>query len=161
APNSVVRDWVHTNYSGLVSQSLTELRLSDYTVDWILDGDDKSDLDRHASNQPSTPTQKIENHSVAAAVMKAEAPSQDSALNQKYTYETFVVGSCNQFAHAASLAVAEAPGKTYNPLYLYGGVGLGKTHLMHACGNAIKRRNSHLRLCYLSSERFMNELINA
>jgi len=59
------------------------------------------------------------------------------------------------------LAVAEAPGKTYNPLYLYGGVGLGKTHLMHACGNAIKQRNSHLRLCYLSSEKFMNELINA
>src|SRR5207247_1956972 len=62
---------------------------------------------------------------------------------------------------AASLAVAQAPGKTYNPLYLYGGVGLGKTHLMHACGNAIKQRNGHLRLCYLSSERFMNELINA
>jgi chromosomal replication initiator protein len=71
------------------------------------------------------------------------------------------VGSCNQFAHAASLAVAEAPGKTYNPLYLYGGVGLGKTHLMHACGHAIKQRNPHLKLSYLSSERFMNELINA
>jgi len=72
-----------------------------------------------------------------------------------------VVGSCNQFAHAASLAIAEAPGKTYNPLYLYGGVGLGKTHLMHACGHAIKQRNPHLRVSYLSSERFMNELINS
>jgi chromosomal replication initiator protein len=85
----------------------------------------------------------------------------DAALNSKYTFDSFVVGSCNQFAHAASLAVAETPGKTYNPLYLYGGVGLGKTHLMHACGHAIRQRNPDLRLCYLSSERFMNELINA
>jgi chromosomal replication initiator protein len=97
----------------------------------------------------------------AKATVKTSTQSVDAALNPKYTYENFVVGSCNQFAHAASMAVAEAPGKTYNPLYLYGGVGLGKTHLMHACGNAIKRRNSHLRLCYLSSEKFMNELINA
>jgi len=85
----------------------------------------------------------------------------DPALNSKYTFDNFVVGSCNQFAHAASVAVAEAPGKTYNPLYLYGGVGLGKTHLMHACGHAIKQRNPHLRVSYLSSERFMNELINS
>src|SRR5690349_10679587 len=83
------------------------------------------------------------------------------SLSAKYTYESFVVGSCNQFAHAASLAVAEAPGRTYNPLYLYGGVGLGKTHLMHACGHAIRSRNQHLKLCYISSERFMNDLINA
>src|SRR4030095_11175337 len=72
-----------------------------------------------------------------------------------------VVGACNQFAHAASMAVAEAPGRTYNPLYLYGGVGLGKTHLMHACGHAIKTRNGHLRVRYISSEKFMNDLINA
>ncbi len=82
-------------------------------------------------------------------------------LNVKYTFETFVVGSCNQFAHAASQAVSESPAKTYNPLYIYGGVGLGKTHLMHAIGHAIKGRNRHLRLTYISSEKFMNELINA
>src|SRR6185369_6439290 len=82
-------------------------------------------------------------------------------LNAKYTFETFVVGSCNQFAHAASQAVSESPAKTYNPLYIYGGVGLGKTHLMHAIGHAIKNRNRHLRLTYISSEKFMNELINA
>jgi len=85
----------------------------------------------------------------------------DPSLNSRYTFESFVVGSCNQFAHAASLAVAEAPGKTYNPLFLYGGVGLGKTHLMHACGHEIKQRNQHLQLRYISSEKFMNELINA
>jgi chromosomal replication initiator protein len=82
-------------------------------------------------------------------------------LNMKYTFETFVVGSCNQFAHAASQAVSESPAKTYNPLYIYGGVGLGKTHLMHAIGHSIKSRNRHLRLTYISSEKFMNELINA
>ena len=82
-------------------------------------------------------------------------------LNPKYTFDKFVVGSCNQFAHAASLAVVDMPSKTYNPLYVYGGVGLGKTHLMHAIGHAIKQRNRDLRLTYLSSERFMNELINA
>jgi chromosomal replication initiator protein len=83
------------------------------------------------------------------------------SLNPKYTFQTFVVGSCNQFAHAASQAIAEAPGKTYNPLYIYGGVGLGKTHLMHAAGHEIKARNRHLRLSYISAEKFMNELINA
>jgi chromosomal replication initiator protein len=82
-------------------------------------------------------------------------------LNPRYTFDTFVVGSSNQFAHAAALAVAESPSKAYNPLYIYGGVGLGKTHLMHAIGHAIRARNKHLRLTYVSSERFMNELINA
>ena len=82
-------------------------------------------------------------------------------LNPKYTFDTFVVGSCNQFAHAAALAVVDMPSKTYNPLYIYGGVGFGKTHLMHAIGHASKARNNNLRLTYISSEKFMNELINA
>jgi chromosomal replication initiator protein len=98
---------------------------------------------------------------VGASVNIMSPALSEPSLSSKYTYESFVVGSCNQFAHAASLAVAEAPGRTYNPLYLYGGVGLGKTHLMHACGHAIKSRNQHLKLCYISSERFMNDLINA
>ena len=85
----------------------------------------------------------------------------ENSLKRKYTFNKFVVGSCNQFAHAAALAVAESPGKTYNPMYIYGGVGLGKTHLMHAAGHAIKERNRHLRVAYISAEKFMNELINA
>jgi chromosomal replication initiator protein len=85
----------------------------------------------------------------------------DNTLNSKYTFDTFVVGSSNQFAHAAALAVAERPSKAYNPLFLYGGVGLGKTHLMHAIGQEIKRCNRSLRLTYISSEKFTNELINA
>ncbi len=82
-------------------------------------------------------------------------------LNPKYTFDSFVVGASNQFARAAALAVADQPAKAYNPLYIYGGVGLGKTHLMHAIGHEIRRRNPKLRLSYMSSERFMNELVNS
>lgn len=84
-----------------------------------------------------------------------------SKLNPKYTFDRFVVGSSNQFAHAASKATADLPGGNYNPLYLYGGVGLGKTHLLHAIGLEIAERRSDLSILYVSSERFMNELINA
>ena len=82
-------------------------------------------------------------------------------LNPRYTFSSFVVGPSNQFAHAASIAVAEAPSRSYNPLFLYGGVGLGKTHLMHAIGQYLLDRQPGLKLTYLSSERFMNEMINA
>jgi len=82
-------------------------------------------------------------------------------LNPRYTFDTFIVGSSNQFAHAAALAIAEQPSKSYNPLFLYGGVGLGKTHLMQAIGHALKKRNPSLRLTYISAEKFTNEVISA
>ena len=82
------------------------------------------------------------------------------SLNPKFTFETFVVGSCNQFAHAAAQAVATKPSKTYNPLFIYGGVGMGKTHLMHAIGRALTDQHSGMRIIYTSSERFMNEMIS-
>jgi chromosomal replication initiator protein len=87
--------------------------------------------------------------------------SSDHQLNTRYTFDTFVVGKSNEFAHAASRAVAEQPSKAYNPLFLYGGVGMGKTHLMHAIGHTIKRRNPAARLSYVSAEKFTNEVINS
>ena len=170
APNQVVQDWVKSNYLGLMNQSFGELSLGGYSVDWILPDDrtqavaaEVSVQDTRSDRQPVTTPQAIPSFAQgpATALATARQIATDPALNSKYTFDNFVVGSCNQFAHAASLAVAEAPGKTYNPLYLYGGVGLGKTHLMHACGHAIKQRNPHLRVSYLSSEHFMNELINS
>lgn len=174
APNQVVRDWVKVNYANLIDQSFGEFSLGGYSVDWVLPEEKSSPVVTQAKPQAasnsgldsqtplSTETVSILPQGIAKApVRPLRQAAFDPALNSKYTFDSFVVGSCNQFAHAASIAVAEAPGKTYNPLYLYGGVGLGKTHLMHACGHAIKQRSPHLKLSYLSSERFMNELINA
>ena len=170
APNQVVKDWVVSNYGKVLAESLNELRLAGYSVGWVV-GQISDWVPERITLTQSDPQPFIADDLEFKATLPSGAvitvndtstPSQsDPSLSSKYTYESFVVGSCNQFAHAASLAVAEAPGRTYNPLYLYGGVGLGKTHLMHACGHAIKTRNQHLKLCYISSERFMNDLINA
>jgi chromosomal replication initiator protein len=92
---------------------------------------------------------------------KLDFESSDNQLQARYTFDTFVVGKSNEFAHAASRAVAEQPSKAYNPLFLYGGVGMGKTHLMHAIGHVIKKRNPAARLCYISAEKFTIEVINS
>ena len=100
-------------------------------------------------------------HSPGQPGARNESPESPITLNPKFTFDSFVVGSCNQFARAAALAVAEAPSKHYNPLFLYGGVGLGKTHLMQAVGHTVKKHWKEMRLAYLSSENFTNELINS
>ena len=92
---------------------------------------------------------------------KLDFESSDHQLNPRYTFDTFVVGKSNEFAHAASRAVAEQPSKAYNPLFLYGGVGMGKTHLMHAIGHMIKKRNPAMKLSYVSAEKFTIEVINS
>ena len=185
APNQVVKDWVSSNYSEVLDESLEELNLAEYHVDWMVEDEQNISTQRAAEGNDEqeidyrlpeiTPSNgKSKNSSLFSLLEAAESDGLtpgattfvdiepiELSLNPKYTFQTFVVGSCNQFAHAASQAIAEAPGKTYNPLYIYGGVGLGKTHLMHAAGHEIKARNRHLRLSYISAEKFMNELINA
>jgi chromosomal replication initiator protein len=161
APNQIVKDWVVSNYGKVLAESLNEVRLSGYSVGWVV-GRVSGWVPEQIALPPDETQTLIDSDEVPlVTVSEPVVAAPEPSLSAKYTYESFVVGSCNQFAHAASLAVAEAPGRTYNPLYLYGGVGLGKTHLMHACGHAIKARNQHLKLCYISSERFMNDLINA
>jgi chromosomal replication initiator protein len=162
-PNDIFRDWITNNYSDIVNESLRDLGLAGYRLNFLVE-ENGSDLSTvrptpvsfaPGASASAQPALDIDRSRILQREL-AELP-----LNPKYTFESFVVGSCNQFAHAASLAVVDMPSKTYNPLYIYGGVGLGKTHLMHAIGHAVKTKNHGLQLTYISSERFMNELINA
>lgn len=162
-PNAVFRDWISSNYFDVLEESLDELNLGGCSILLEVDEADK-ELGRVSSVPDGTagsPRSGAGSSEAAAVSRLMELEPAELWLNPKYTFDTFVVGSSNQFAHAAALAVADMPSKTYNPLYIYGGVGLGKTHLLHAIGHIIKSRMSTVRLTYISSERFMNELINA
>ncbi len=162
--SEINRNWINMNYTSLISQSLKELNFDGYRLDWeIIEPEiteehniDDDDVDLMFESQPLNNTAPKQNTTHFVDIEPTE-----SSLSPKYKFENFVVGASNQFAHAAALGAAESPGKTYNPLFIYGGVGLGKTHLMHAIGHSIKQSNRHLRVAYLSSEKFMNELINA
>ncbi len=150
-PNSLFKDWLTKHYSGVIAEALAEVKKSHLTVIFVADA---------AADQTSIPLGPDE----AAALQVAGSPVPpitNAGLNPRYTFDTFIVGSSNQFAHAASRAVAEAPSRSYNPLFIYGGVGLGKTHLMHAVGHYVLQHDRNLKLTYISSERFMNEMINA
>lgn len=161
APNAVVKDWVIAHYEHALTESLVELQLDRYRVQWSLPGKpvQSSTVDRDLIQTPEAPDRLPSLIREDGEVPFAEGVP--SILNEKYKFSNFVVASCNRFAHAAAKAVAESPGRTYNPLYLYGGVGLGKTHLIQATGHAIKAADPSLQVAYLSLERFMNELINA
>lgn len=164
-PTEVFRDWITNNYFDVIEESLHELSLDAFQLKFSIDETPPSEPAPSISTSDAYYAARavaVDGSGSGAGVVRSpEAEPTELPLNPKYTFDKFVVGSCNQFAHAASLAVVDMPSKTYNPLYVYGGVGLGKTHLMHAIGHAIKQRNQGLRLTYLSSERFMNELINA
>jgi chromosomal replication initiator protein len=161
---SVTKDWVCKNYEDLMIDVLSKTGRVGHTFVWEIEetGDRSSQTeDGQSDSLFFVPSRGSSLSGSANSAHFIDIEPVEESLNPKYTFEKFVVGSCNQFAHAAAKSIAEAPATSYNPLFLYGGVGLGKTHLMHAIGHSIKQNNPHLRVTYITSERFMNELINA
>ncbi|GAB6927983.1 chromosomal replication initiator protein DnaA [Paenibacillus sp. JCM 10914] len=146
APTTFAVEWLESRYTKLVSSTLFEVIGKQVDVRFVIE---------EAKSHEPVP------HQPAPVLEVSGDEIQSHMLNPKYTFDTFVIGSGNRFAHAASLAVAEAPAKAYNPLFLYGGVGLGKTHLMHAIGHYILEHNPSSKVVYISSEKFTNEFINS
>jgi chromosomal replication initiator protein len=139
-PDRGTRTWLETEYAGIVRNAIRTLNLPV----------------RHVSYE-SLPVRGVTNQALAAVDNDLESGT--GSLNPKFTFDSFVVGACNQFAHAAARSVATNPSRSYNPLFLYGGVGMGKTHLMHAIGRELMDKFGSMRVIYTSSERFMNEMI--
>ena len=174
-PNALFKDWITKHYSGVIAEALDEVRRAEALVNFVASGTPEAEApvsvaprvtDVRTSNpEPGTPEPGTRNaeHGTNSAedTLAPVQPTSSAGLNPRYTFDTFIVGSSNQFAHAACRAVAEAPSRSYNPLFIYGGVGLGKTHLMHAIGHYVLLHDRSLVLTYISSERFMNEMINA
>ncbi|MBS4022087.1 MAG: chromosomal replication initiator protein DnaA [Dethiobacter sp.] len=150
-PNDFTKDWLVTRYAGMLKKALQDVCNSDYDIHFVtprINGDSEEET-------PSTTVSMPRVQHFTSSVTNS------SWLNPKYTFDTFVIGGSNRFAHAASLAVSEAPARAYNPLFIYGGVGLGKTHLMHAIGHFVLEHSPANRVVYISSEKFTNEFINA
>ena len=149
-PTPLFTDWLTKHYSGVLAEALDEVKRAGTSVAFVPEGSpsgvNKDAVITDDSPRPGDPD---------------VAPSISGGLTPRYTFDTFIVGPSNQFAHAACRAVAETPSRSYSPLFIYGGVGLGKTHLMHAIGQYVLQHDPSLTLTYISSERFMNEMINA
>jgi chromosomal replication initiator protein len=147
-PNALFKDWITKHYSGVIGEALEEVNRAGVSVLFVTD----AAAEAATPVLPPPPGPEEPRPPVATPI---------AGLNPRYMFNTFIVGPSNQFAHAACRAVAEAPSRSYNPLFIYGGVGLGKTHLMHAIGHYVLEHDPSLKLTYISSERFMNEMINA
>jgi chromosomal replication initiator protein len=144
-PNTLFRDWLPKHYAAVLEEAFAELNRPGAAVDFVTE-----DVVGNPVILEEFPPEPL-----------PQEPEADDGLGPRFSFDTFVVGPSNQFAHAACRAVAEAPSRSYNPLFIYGGVGLGKTHLMHAIGHYVLSHLKNLKLTYISSERFMNEMINA
>jgi chromosomal replication initiator protein len=143
-PNDFTKGILEDRYLNLIESSVNQLSLKKHDIKFVLSENEVKGLDRDQQLDDDKQIRK-------------KYPN----LNPKYTFDTFVIGNSNRFAHAACVAVAEAPARAYNPLFLYGGVGLGKTHLMHAIGHHIMEQKKDPKVVYVSSEKFTNELINS
>lgn len=141
-PNVVYRDWLSVHYIDIIKDVIKEITSREQDIVF------------------SFATPLLNQSETKPAIPKEESPVFENNLNTNYIFEDFVVGNGNRFAHAASIAVAESPTKTYNPFFIYGGVGLGKTHLLHAIGNSILKKYPHLKIMYFSTENFVNEFID-
>lgn len=157
-PNKFISDWITDYYVEMIEKEAFSLLQKEVRVQFEF-------LDEKPPQNPKKGNghQKAPDAALNEPLIRPKTTLQTPAhpLNPKYTFETFVVGSGNQLAHAACKAVAEFPGGHYNPLFLYGGVGLGKTHLLHAVGLALLKKHRQMRILYVSSEKFMNEFINS
>jgi chromosomal replication initiator protein len=151
-PNILFKDWLTKHYSVVLNEALTEVRRPGVSLLFVAEGAPLPVT--AAGGEPPAADPPVE-------TIEDPEPAPAGGLNPRYSFDTFIVGPSNQFAHAACRAVAEAPSRSYNPLFIYGGVGLGKTHLMHAVGQYVLQHDPGLKLTYISSERFMNEMINA
>ena len=150
-PSTVFRNVLTRTYGEIVKAVFHELGTPNTRVQYVCTEEES------AAPSPAVPASAT----VPIKQSKLDFESSDHQLNTRYTFDSFVVGKSNEFAHAAARAVAEQPSKSYNPLFLYGGVGMGKTHLMHAIGHTIKKRNPAMRLSYVSAEKFTIEVINS
>jgi chromosomal replication initiator protein len=148
-------------YGDLISEAMENLGLEFQDVEFVSEQEKQAAAPAKANAADAV--EELTGDGVPAGPVRQSRFDFDGAgqLNPKYTFDGFVIGAGNQFAHAAARAVAERPSKAYNPLFLYGGVGMGKTHLMQAIGHEIKRRQPEMSICYVSSEKFTNEMINA
>ena len=151
APTEFAEDILRTRYLNLIESCLSQLTSNKFEIKIISDSNEVEQNPLKTSNNNNI----INNNSNNNIIRNYPR------LNPKYTFDTFVIGNSNRFAHAACVAVAESPARAYNPLFLYGGVGLGKTHLMHAIGHSIMKEQNDAKVVYVSSEKFTNELINS
>ena len=151
-------EWMNKHYTGVIAEALSEVGRPGVGFSFIPEG---ADVPARANSEADAPVSELDISGGDERVPDDAGEKGAGGLSPRYSFETFIVGASNQFAHAACRAVAEAPSRSYNPLFLYGGVGLGKTHLMHAIGHYVLTHSPGLKLTYISAERFMNEVINA
>ena len=188
-PNKFFKNWVEEHYSGVIISTLENVCNKKFSIEFVVIPDDgsarkeigeeagkvkegssydssaeasaKAEARRAKGEKAAEPLPEESKKHIFPFFFKKPLPGEESRLNSRYTFDSFVVGPSNRFAHAAALAISESPAKAYNPLFIYGKVGLGKTHLMQAVGHHILKAKPGLRFIYISSEKFTNQLINA